>query len=143
VLFVFPSGLSAHPHVFITQSIQIVFNDKGLAGFKVRWQFDDMFSAMIAGDYDKNENGRLEAAEKKAIRKEAFEPLAEHNYFTFIKIDGKSFQVQYIKDFEARLENKRLQYRFLIPCHVTAISHSKKLTVATYDSTYYGHSVCR
>jgi ABC-type uncharacterized transport system substrate-binding protein len=34
------SDVIAHPHVFIVQRLKIVFDDQGLAGFGVEWQFD-------------------------------------------------------------------------------------------------------
>jgi ABC-type uncharacterized transport system substrate-binding protein len=127
----------AHPHVFIIQQIEVVFDDKGLAGIKARWAFDDMFASMISEDYDHNKNGQLEASEIKNIKENAFSYIAEYNYFTFIKIDGKPFKVQYITDFKAVLKDKQLEYQFFIPCHVGAASRAKKITVATYDPSYY------
>lgn len=129
--------LYAHPHVFIVQRINIVFDDQGLAGFKMRWGFDEMFSSMIAGDYDRNQNGRFESEEVQTIKKEAFDYISNYNYFTFIKIDGKPFEVTYIKDFVAILENNKLIYEFLVPCHVASIDQFKEIIVATYDPSYY------
>jgi len=130
-------NLYAHPHVFIVQRIEIVFDDQGLSGFKMRWGFDEMFSSMITGDYDRNQNGRLESTEVQTIKEKAFNYLSNYNYFTFIKIDGKPFAVKYIKDFAAILENNKLIYEFFIPCHVAAIRQFKKIIIATYDPSYY------
>ena len=127
----------AHPHVFIVQRLNARFDDKGLAGIKVRWKFDDMFASMIAEDHDLNRNGKLEADEIKSVKEKAFSFISEYSYFTFIKIENKPFQVKFIKDFNAVLENKRLIYEFFIPCHVTATNHFKKVTVASYDPSYY------
>jgi ABC-type uncharacterized transport system substrate-binding protein len=127
----------SHPHVFIVQRLNVVFDDKGLAGIKVRWKFDDMFASMIAEDHDLNRNGKFETNEIKAVKEKAFSFISKYNYFIFIKIDNTPFQVKFIRDFNAILENKKLVYEFLIPCHVTATNHFKKITVATYDPTYY------
>jgi len=129
--------LYAHPHVFIVQRVSVVFDDQGLAGFKMRWGFDEMFSSMITGDYDRNQNGRLEAAEVQTIKEKAFNYLFNYNYFTFVKIDGKPFAVKYIKDFSAVLKENKLIYEFFIPCHVAAIRQFKKIIIATYDPSYY------
>ncbi len=139
-LFLFTPGLpavQAHPHTFIVQRLQVVFDDKGVAGIKVRWKFDDMFASMIAEDHDINRNGTLEANEVKRIKEKAFAFIGAHSYFTFIKINDKPFQVKFIQNFNAILSNGKLVYEFLIPCHVTAISQVKKMTVASYDPTYY------
>jgi len=127
----------AHPHVFVIQRLNVMFDDDVLAGIKVRWKFDDMFASMIAEDHDANRNGTFEADEVKTVKEKAFSYISKHNYFTFINIDNKSFQVKYITDFNAILENKKLIYEFLVPCHVTATDHTKKVTVACYDPTYY------
>jgi ABC-type uncharacterized transport system substrate-binding protein len=127
----------AHPHVFIIQRLNVVFDQKGLAGIKVRWIFDDMFASMISEDHDINRNGKFEANEIQTVKEKAFSYISEHSYFTFIKIDNRPFHVKFIRDFKAILENKKLVYEFLIPCHVTATNHAKKVTVASYDPSYY------
>jgi len=127
----------SHPHVFIVQRIRIVFDDNGLAGFKIQWNFDDMFASMIAGDYDKNQNGTLEENEIKLIKKEAFSYLANYNYFTFIKNGKKPFTIKFIQNFSATLNNSKLRYEFFVPFHVTAANNFKKITVAVYDPSYY------
>jgi ABC-type uncharacterized transport system substrate-binding protein len=123
--------------VFVTQRIEIIFDDKGLAGFKVQWQFDEMFSSMIVGDYDKNSNRKLEANEVAVIEQEAFSYISNYDYFTFVKIDGKPFKVRFVKDFRAELRKNILIYTFLIPCHVAARSDYRQIVVATYDPSYY------
>ena len=45
--------------------------------------------------------------------------------------------MKFITDFNAILENKGLIYEFFIPCHVTAADNFKKVTIATYDPSYY------
>jgi len=44
---------------------------------------------MITGDYDRNQNNILENSEIDAIEKEAFDNLANFDYFTVIRIGGK------------------------------------------------------
>ena len=136
--FLSPSpDVQAHPHVFIVQRLNVVFDDKGLAGIKVRWKFDDMFASMIAEDHDLNRNGKLEPSEVKTIKEKAFSYISEFSYFSFLKIEKKPFQVKFITDFNAVLENKGLVYEFFIPCHVAATRRFKKVSVATYDPSYY------
>jgi len=136
-LIIFCSAALPHPHVFIAQRIKIIFDDQGLAGINVHWTFDDMFTSMIAGDYDKNQNKVLEKNEVALIKKEAFSYLSDQNYFTFVKIGKKSFDVKFIQNFSAELHNKKLIYKFFIPCHVTATSNLKHVCIASYDPSYY------
>ncbi len=132
-----PSPLRAHPHIFIVQRLKAVFDAEGLAGIAVRWKFDDMFSAMIAEDHDRNKNARLEPDEVKTIEKMAFSYISEYGYFIHITIDNRPFRVKFIKNFKAILEKDRLVYEFFAPCHVRATQNVKKIKVSTYDPTYY------
>jgi len=137
LLFFQTSSLHAHPHAFVAQRLEVVFDDKGVSGIGVWWKFDDMFASMIAEDHDLNKNGMLEPDEVKGIKANAFEFISEHSYFTFVKIDGRPFPVKWITNFNATLDGNRLVYEFFIPCHVTADQHFKRLVVASYDPTYY------
>ncbi len=135
--FLFYSGLSAHPHVFIDNHVTIVFDGKGLAGFQLRWLFDDMTSSGFIMDYDANGDGRLDGNEVKVLKAEAFDNLKNYNYMTSVSIDDRDFKVQYVKNFFAEVENGRLSYNFLIPCHVSAITDNKQIRLSVFDQEFF------
>lgn len=137
LLIVFPEVCASHPHVFIRNSLRIVFDQQGLAGVRVRWTFDEFFSSMIADEFDHNHNNKLEKSDIQNVKKGAFANLAKFDYFSFIKINGKPFNVRYIRDFSAALLDGKLVYQFMIPCHVKATTHFKKFVISQYDPTYY------
>lgn len=126
-----------HPHVFIAQQTRVIFDDKGLAGFEIFWEFDEMFSVMISEDFDSDHNGTLDRKEVAVIKEKAFGYIAPHNYYINIKIDGKVFPVKYVKGFNAVLASGKLTYEFFIPCHVTAAKNPKKVILSPYDPEYY------
>lgn len=129
--------LWSHPHVFIDSAVDIVFDENGLSGFGIQWQFDEMFSSMIILDYDKNGNRQFESSEIALVQKEAFANLRKFDYFTHIKINGNPFKVQFVTDFSAQIKKDKLIYRFFVPCHVQAIETIKTVKLAIYDQTYY------
>ncbi len=137
LLFIQVKTAWPHPHVFIAQNLKVVFNEKGMSGFNVVWEFDDMFSTMICDDHDLNKNGVLEKTEVTSIKEKAFSYIAEFNYYIYVKIEGLPFQVKYVTDFSARLEKGKLIYEFFIPCHVTAVKNFKHISIASYDPNYY------
>jgi ABC-type uncharacterized transport system substrate-binding protein len=137
LLFILEGVSYSHPHVFIQNTLRIVFDHQGLAGVQVKWVFDEFFSSMIAGEFDQNHNNELERSEIIDLKKGAFANLVKFDYFSFIKINGKAFKVKYVSDFSAALEGGKLIYRFVIPCHVKATTTSKEFIISQYDPTYY------
>jgi ABC-type uncharacterized transport system substrate-binding protein len=137
LLFVAVDVSNSHPHVFIQNSLRIIFNQQGLAGVRVKWVFDEFFTSMIADEFDKNHNNKLEKPEIIDIEKGAFANLVKFNYFSFIKINGKAFMVEYVRDFSASLAGGNLIYAFVIPCHEEAITTFKEVVISQYDPTYY------
>lgn len=131
-----PGYLFAHPHVYIDNTVTIVFDRDGLSGIRAEWVFDEMFSSMIIHDYDKNKDGTFSTVEIEKIRNEAFSNLQKFHYFTSIKIEGKDFRVKYVKDFSVSLDGESVIYTFFIPCHVAA-SLYKEIKIFMYDPTYY------
>jgi len=127
----------AHPHVFFTASVEVVFDDEGLAGFEMTWVFDEMFSNMMIMDFDANGNGEFEGSEVRALKEANFSNLRNFSYFTHVTINGKPFTVEYVKDFSASIQDGRMTYRFFVPCHVSATESFKRIYLSVYDQTYY------
>jgi ABC-type uncharacterized transport system substrate-binding protein len=127
----------AHPHVAIYNSVVIVFDQKGLAGFRIRWRFDEIFSNMMFLDYDTNKNKRFEPSEIQSIKTKAFSNLGNFDYFTHVKINDTPFKVKYVKDFSAAIQKNSLVYQFFVPCHVQALASNKTVKLAVYDQSFY------
>ncbi len=142
MLWLWPLQLLAHPHVFIENQATFLFDDKGLAGIRLKWVFDDMFGASFIMDYDMNGNGNFEPAEARLLKAEAFDNLINFGYFSNLRIDGKPFPVKFIEDFKPTIENGALCYTFTIPCHVSAAARSKVIQLAVFDVEYYSQIDC-
>jgi ABC-type uncharacterized transport system substrate-binding protein len=137
LIVLFPISGTPHPHVFISQRTSFVFDDQGLAGFRVNWTFDEMFSVMISEDFDSDHNQALDAGEVAVIKEKAFGYIAPYNYYIHVRIDGKPFDVKFIKTFNAWLDNGIVCYEFFIPCHVSAVDTPKQIILSPYDPEYY------
>lgn len=130
------NGLS-HPHVFVDAELTIVFDEQGLAGFRQRWVFDEMFSSTMLSNFDKNDDCSLDVHEVGEIKKGGFGNLRNYGYFTHILIDGNTFEVKYVTEFSAEVHDNRLLYTFFVPCHVAASKQLKQVTISLFDETYY------
>ena len=126
-----------HSHVWIHGAVIVQFDQKGLAGFRQEWVFDEMFSHMIIHDFDKNRNGALESEEVQAVYKGAFSNLHKFGYFTRVKVNGKPFSVSSVRDFNAKIVGNRVVYHFYVPCPVEAGSSSQEVRIGVYDESFY------
>ncbi len=130
-------SLIAHPHVFIDNSATIFFDELGFAGVEAEWIFDEMFSGTIIQDFDKNKDGEFSGIEIKEIEEGAFSNLKNFDYFAHMRINGKSFKVEQVKNFTARIAEENVIYNFLIQCHVKSEVFYKEIEIAFYDKTYF------
>lgn len=139
LLFIFfpAASVQAHPHIFLQNKLEVVFDENGLAGFKAFWEADDFSTTGLTDGYDENENGRLDPFEIKLFEKDSVTNLKQFNYFTHIRINDKAFEVKFVQNFKAQLNNHRITYTFFIPCHVKATREKKEITLSQYDNSYY------
>jgi ABC-type uncharacterized transport system substrate-binding protein len=131
------SEINAHPHVWLDVHLTYVFDEKGLAGIRQEWKFDEMFSLMILDNNDTDHNNILDAGEVAKIKAGAFDNLKSFNYFTTIRINGNQFEIKWVTDFSAEVRNDRLVYKFFVPCHITATSAYKSINITVTDETFY------
>jgi ABC-type uncharacterized transport system substrate-binding protein len=131
----------AHPHVWVDNTIEVVFDESGLARFDLVWRFDEMYSGSVLVDYDDNRNGRLDAAEVDALQKDAFVQLSdypENDFLTYLYVDGEQKPLDSIEGFTVRFpDDGRMTYSFSVPVALEATSTNRTVVVSTYDATYY------
>lgn len=127
----------SHPHVWVDYAMEARFDHNGLTGFHQRWVFDEMFSSQIMEMFDVDNDGVFSPEEIEAVRQGAFVYLQDSNYFIQIKIDGKDFAVQYIRDFQARIAGHQIIYEFFVPCTVTAVATPKTIHLLVADMEYF------
>ncbi|MGD9157105.1 MAG: DUF1007 family protein [Desulfobacteraceae bacterium] len=126
-----------HAHVWIDGAVIIKFDDQGMSGFRQEWVLDEMFSNMLIHDYDKNLNKKFEPKEVKDIYENAFINLENFDYFTHVKVDGKTFTIDRVKDFKAKIIDGSVVYHFFILCPVEAGKKYKEVKIAVYDESFY------
>jgi ABC-type uncharacterized transport system substrate-binding protein len=131
----------AHPHVWVDNTVEAVFDGNGLARFDLVWRFDEMYSGSVLVDYDDNRNGRLDAAEVDALQKDAFVQLSdypENDFLTYLYVDGEQKPLDSIEGFTVRFpDDGRMTYSFSVPVALEATSTSRTVVISTYDATYY------
>jgi len=133
----FAIACCAHPHIYIEPSIEIIFDDLGLNGFKNTWVFDGMYSELIIEEYDKNKNRFFENKEIDCIKEKSFSNVKNQSYFNRIKIGKTKKIVKEVLDFNANIENGNVVYSFMVPCRIVAKNYPQFVSISVYDDSYY------
>jgi len=131
------STASAHPHVWIDATANLVFKDRKIAAMNITWVFDELYSRATIEDFGKHHAGTMDASEIKTLLATSDNSLRNYSYFTYLQIDGNRRRVVSIKDFSAEIKGKRLIYRFTVPVDPPVDPAHRRFEFLLYDETYY------
>ena len=140
LLFAFVAAFSAfaHPHVFINNTMTVLFDAGRLKGISFRWAFDDMFSAMILTDFKPNVDGNFSAKQTATIKAGAFDNLENYHYFLAFFIGKKAVKKIRIEQFTPSVvEGSKLVYSFFVPLDLPVTGDEQTVRVTVYDDTYF------
>jgi ABC-type uncharacterized transport system substrate-binding protein len=81
---------SAHPHVWVTMTSELVYAPDGsVTGIRHAWRFDDMFSAYALQGIESKKKGVFTREELAPLAEVNVASLKEYDYFNYARIDGK------------------------------------------------------
>jgi ABC-type uncharacterized transport system substrate-binding protein len=132
-----PAVAFAHPHIFAQARLEVVAGEDGtISELRNVWRFDEMFSASVVMDFDKNSNAQLDPDELAEVGKTVLESLEEFSYYTTITEDGKTVKVGKPDAINVDFKDGQLLMFFTVkPGEVMPLKG--KLTFGVYDPTMY------
>ncbi|WP_075291223.1 DUF1007 family protein [Pararhizobium arenae] len=132
-----PSAALAHPHIFAEARLEIVSDEKNeISELRNVWRFDDLFSASVVMDFDKNSNAELDPDELQEIGQTVLDSLQEYNYYTTISDNGKTIGVNKPESIVADYKDGQLLLMFAVkPAQPMPLKG--KLSFGVYDPTMY------
>jgi len=93
-LLLAPAPAFAHPHIFAEARLEVIAGSDGnISELRNIWRFDEMFSASVMLDFDKNSDLKLDKDELAEVGKVVHESLADFDYYTFVTEDGKKTEL--------------------------------------------------
>jgi len=128
---------AAHPHMFIDSQVTAVFDEQELRGFWIKWKFDQMFTASIRLDYDRNRDGQFNDQEARIIEQNAFANLKNYHYFITLSHGNESYQVDRVEQFDAWMEGDRLAYKFFVPYPLSISAADNRVKLVIFDDTFF------
>ena len=127
---------SAHPHVWITATSELLYAEDGsITGVRHAWTFDDMFSAYAVQGLESKTKGVYTREELVPLAQTNVESLKEYAYFTFAKADGKKERFQEPVDYFLDYKDTVLTLHFTLPLKNPV--KPKQLVLEVFDRSFF------
>jgi ABC-type uncharacterized transport system substrate-binding protein len=128
----------AHPHIFIEEHVEVLFDHDNVSGVRLTWSFDELYSSTLRSDYTDTKKGPITAKDVKNLHDHAFANLATVHYFTTASLDGQPVALGEPRDFTARFDpDDKAIYSFVIPLSPPKPQGKGVLEIAVFDPEYY------
>ncbi|KPC54217.1 DUF1007 family protein [Amantichitinum ursilacus] len=128
---------SAHPHVWVTYEVSAVFKNAQLTALRQRWTFDDQFTSAVLGDIGKSKIKTVDRATAAKIRANAFDNLANYQYFQHVNVNGRPINLGAPTDFNVKLKGDQLVYEFSLPLNPPVNPRLVQVTLGLWDSSFF------
>jgi ABC-type uncharacterized transport system substrate-binding protein len=133
------AGASAHPHVWVTVSSELIYAPDGaVTGVRHAWAFDDMFSVFATQGIESKEVGQFTSQELAPLAKVNVDSLKENDFFTHATANGKRVEFNeppagYYLDYHSK--DMVLTLHFTLP--LRAPVKAKNFIVEVYDRQFF------
>jgi ABC-type uncharacterized transport system substrate-binding protein len=132
-LLLFINTLLAHPHTFVDIFPTVDSKSDKIETINFQWSFDEMTSQLLVMEFDQNMNGKIDKDELQYIKESYFNPLADYNFYTDIKIKGKTIKTSPI-NFTVKIDkNMKIVYQFDIKID----SNKNDVKIEFYDAEMF------
>ena len=127
---------SAHPHVWITATSELLYAPDGsITGVRHAWTFDDMFSAYAVQGLEARTKGAYTREELASLAQTNVESLKEYAYFTFARADGRKERFNEPVDYFLDYKDTVLTLHFTLPLK-NAVK-PRQLSVEVFDRSFF------
>ena len=123
----------ANPHVWVETRITFELEDHRVEWLRFSWRFDDFFSSHTIRTHDVDGDGALGPEEVRALRSNAFDPLARFDYYVHVWVGEERREGHEVDRFSARVEDKRLVCEFSMPVTPPADPGERPVVVSVFD----------
>lgn len=132
-----PLPALAHPHIFVDARLEVVAAGNGtISELRNVWRFDEMFSASVLLDFDKNTDLKLDEQELAELGETMRTSLADFHYFTTITADGATVAVKKPDAIHVSYEDNQILVFFAVQPE-KELPLKGKLTFGIYDPSMY------
>ncbi len=135
-LAILPSLAAAHPHVFVAAKAEIIYDGQGnVLGINHVWTFDESYSAFATMGFQKDKDGKFDAAKLAELAKVNAESLSDFGYFTEGKSAGK--KVAFASPQNYRIEQNGEALTLFLTLPLKTPTPGKTFSIDVGDPTYF------
>jgi ABC-type uncharacterized transport system substrate-binding protein len=132
-----PLAAGAHPHVWVQVETTVLYDKGHVTGFRHRWTFDDMYTAMAIEGLDKNGDGVYSREELAELAQVNMDGLKEFDYFTYAKLGETKLALAAPVDYWLEYKDNILSLYFTVPLAQPVPADAKDLTFSVYDESFF------
>jgi ABC-type uncharacterized transport system substrate-binding protein len=128
----------AHPHVFVDANIDVVRNQKGeFTELRQVWRFDELFSETMILDFDEDGSNDLNAEELKTLSAHVQKSIADYDFFTALRIQGKSVEFYEPDELQTYIEDRQMIMLLAVKPEKPYDFSDGPLKVSASDTSFY------
>lgn len=136
-LLALPAPLSAHPHLWIVASAAYRVEAGRVVAIEVALRFDELSSAWLVGDFDRDRDRRFDPIETARLERETFASLAELDWLSHLRVDGHPAKLREPTGFGAEIEGELVTFRFERQLEVPVDPRGETLALTLVDPGWY------
>ena len=103
--FLMPLAASAHPHMWISQTVRTIAKDGKYTHVEIEWRFDPETSEEEIPAIDEDKDGKISPKELELLARDTMESLEKFGFQTWLNTGGEDFQPSKAAVFTARIES--------------------------------------
>jgi ABC-type uncharacterized transport system substrate-binding protein len=128
----------AHPHVWVTVEMTVLYDKGNLTGLQHKWTFDEGYAVTALEDYKKNSDGTYDSKQLAELAKVNIDGLKEFGSFTYAVLGDQAVKLGEPQNYRLEYMNGALSLIFTLPFALPiAPAPSKNLTILVLDPTYF------
>ncbi|MDA9490892.1 DUF1007 family protein [Bradyrhizobium sp. CCBAU 11361] len=135
VLTLAAGAASAHPHVWITATSELLYAPDGtITGIRHAWTFDDAFSANAVQGLREKSTAAYTREELTPLAQTQVGSLKDNAYFTFLRVDERLPFAEPV-DYFFEYKDGRLTLHFTLPLKTPVKAKTVRLTI--FDRSFF------
>lgn len=128
----------AHPHVWVTASLDLVFNEQGqITAVNHAWSFDPAYAEVAIDGLDTNNDGEYSPEELVPLTTDNMAALKDYEYFTVMRVKGEKQPMADAVEATQLYTDNRLTLYFQLPFKTPIDPKSGEVMLKVYDPEFF------